>query len=404
MGLLTPERLKKFDPKLQRKYMSIAQQQGKLSKENGSTTKLHLDEIENAVIGRVNLNKEQRNHPAVGLMVAEMQRRYQKAVTKLAAGGDENASQNAFREILGDFEREYAVNGEDIKTTNDVIELYKKTTLGANPPSNAEAKARFAGIAEALKDPNSVENGHLMTTAELEAAAKNYGKPGFTPGAVATFIGQQLGIDPLTVLNKQLELKGMDVLPPTPAMEIINNQTPLQKQLLLKYKSPQRSARGLAAEKYSPEIVPKGYGQMIQQSASKHGLPPSVIAGLIETESGWNPNAVSSAGARGLAQFMPATAAEFGVSPNNPQSAIDGAAKYLKYLVDYFKGDMRLAIFAYNGGMGNIERYGGPIPGSQENQEYYGKVMNGAYKYGYGKQSLQDPGLMRPSIAAQIPS
>jgi hypothetical protein len=247
----------------------------------------------------------------------------------------------------------------------------------------------------------------MFTETELKKLYKGYGKPGFTTGATADFIAQQLGVDPLTVINKQLgllKIPGMEALPPSPAMEIINNVTPEQKQLLLKYQTPERSTRGLATDGYKPEIVPKGYGEMIQQSAAKYGIPPSIIAGLIETESAWNSTAVSRAGARGLAQFMPATAAEFGVRPNDPQSAIDGAGKYLKYLLDYFNGDMRLAIFAYNGGMGNIERYGGPIPGSQENQEYYGKVMAGAYKYGYGKQSLQDPGLMRPSIAAQMPS
>jgi soluble lytic murein transglycosylase-like protein len=187
-------------------------------------------------------------------------------------------------------------------------------------------------------------------------------------------------------------------------MEVVNNLTPRQQQLLQKYKTPERSARGLGGTgKYEASTVPKGYGEAIQQSADKYGIPPSIIAGLIETESNWNPNAVSHAGARGLAQFMPATAAEQGVNVSDPMSSIDGAAKYLSYLVDYFKGDMRKAIFAYNGGMGNIEKYGGPIPGSKENQEYYGKVMNGAYKYGYGKQSLQDPAVMRPSIAAQIP-
>ena len=101
---------------------------------------------------------------------------------------------------------------------------------------------------------------------------------------------------------------------------------------------------------------------------------------------------------------MDPTAAEFGVNVYDPKSSIDGAARYIKYLVDYFKGDMRLAIFAYNGGMGNIERFGGPIPGNRENQEYYDKVIKGAYKYGYGKQSLSEPATMRPSIAAQIPS
>ena len=59
---------------------------------------------------------------------------------------------------------------------------------------------------------------------------------------------------------------------------------------------------------------------------------------------------------------------------------------------------MRLAIFAYNGGMGNIQKFGGPIPGSRENQEYYGKVIRNAGKYGYGKQALRDPAILRPSI------
>jgi hypothetical protein len=398
MGLLSPERLRKYDPKLQSRYMSTAQQQAKLSKESNGYQK-QMDAIKDLVESRVKLNKQNANHLAVGLMVTEMQRRYQLAVTKLAVGGDTMAAQNALAEITNDFRGQFP----DGVGTNEVIAGYEKATLGRYSTNNAESKARFAGIAEAIKTPNAIYDSHLMLQGELEAIVKGYGKPGFQPGAVATFIGQQLNVDPLTVLNGQLKLKGMDVLPPSPAMEILNNQTPQQKQLLLKYKTPERSARGLASEKYEPGVVPGGYGEMIQQSSAKHGIPPSILAGLIETESRWNPNAVSPAGAKGLAQFMDPTAAEFGVSPFNPQSAIDGAAKYLKYLVDFFKGDMRLAIFAYNGGMGNIQKFGGPIPGSQENQEYYGKVMNGAYKYGYGKQSLAEPAVMRPSIQAQIP-
>jgi hypothetical protein len=403
MGLLTPERLRKFDPQLQRKYMSTAQQQANLSKESGGS-KVQLDAIKDAVESRVKLNKSMASHPAIGLMVAEMQRRYQTSVTKLAVGGDTNAANTALTEVLSDFDRMFPTSGEDKMGTNDVIQAYSKATLGQYGQNTNEVKARFSGISEALKTPNAVEDSHLMKQDELERIMKGYGKPGFSPGPIATFIGQQLGVDPLTVLNKQLELKGMDALPPTPAMEVVNNLTPRQQQLLQKYKTPERSARGLGGTgKYEASTVPNGYGEAIQQSADKYGIPPSIIAGLIETESNWNPNAVSHAGARGLAQFMPATAAEQGVNVSDPMSSIDGAAKYLSYLVDYFKGDMRKAIFAYNGGMGNIEKYGGPIPGSKENQEYYGKVMNGAYKYGYGKQSLQDPAVMRPSIAAQIP-
>ncbi len=397
MGLLTPERLKEFDPKLQRKYMSVAQQQAKLSKESGGN-KIQMTAIEDAVIGRVNLNKEQRNHPAVGLMVAEMQRRYQKAVTKLAIGGDENAAQNALREILGDFEREYAINGKDIKTTNDVIELYKRTTLGANPPSNAEAKARFAGIAEALKTPSSIEDSYLLTQEELKAATKNYGKPGFTPGATATFIGQQLGVDPLTVLNKQLELNDMDVLPPTPAMEIVNNLTPTQQRLLNKYKTPERSSRGFGGTgTFKPEVVPHGLGQTIQSSAKKYDVPPAILAGLVEAESSWKRGQVSPAGAIGMAQIMPATAQELGVDPRIPEQAIEGAAKYLRHIMDTKGVDINTALYMYNAGPNR-----GSYPYGQENKEYLQKVLKFSYKYGNGSQTLTNPQSFRSSVLAYV--
>ena len=150
---------------------------------------------------------------------------------------------------------------------------------------------------------------------------------------------------------------------------------------------------------YTPELVPGGYGQTIASAAKKYGIDPSILAGLIDAESSFNPNAISPSGAEGLGQFMPATAAEQGVDVNDPISSINGAAKYLAYLRDYFGGDMEKAIYAYNGGMGNIQRYGGPIPGNRENQEYYKKVIRKATKYGYGKQALKDPALLRPSLA-----
>ena len=78
--------------------------------------------------------------------------------------------------------------------------------------------------------------------------------------------------------------------------------------------------------------MPNGYGNAIQSAAQKHGIDPSILAGLIETESSWDPAAISPSGARGLGQFMPATAREFGVDVNDPISSINGAAQYLKYL------------------------------------------------------------------------
>ena len=142
---------------------------------------------------------------------------------------------------------------------------------------------------------------------------------------------------------------------------------------------PRRASMGGGS--FNPNSVPSGYGAAINQAAQRNNIPAEILAGLIETESNFNPNAVSPVGARGLAQFMPPTAAEFGVNVADPMSSIDGAARYLRYLIDYFDGDMNKAIYAYNGGMGNIEQFGGPIPGNQENQEYLTKVLNNARKY-----------------------
>jgi len=402
MNLLTPERLAKFDPKLQARYGQTANRIGKLRSENGNF-KAANTAIEERIKGLVKMDKMSIGDPVVGMMISKMQREYQEEVTKLAIGGDPNAGQTALKIIDDKIQASVAQFNGNPKL---ITKFYKSQTLDKISSPTAYEAEKLNNVNRVLLEggKDALSNIGIHTKEELENIVKNYGKPGWSAGAALNYAAELQGIDPITALNKQLELFDMDVLPPTPAMEVVNDLSPKQRQLLERYKTPERSSRGFATDGYRKEIVPKGYGDLIQQASDKHGIPASIIAGLIETESAWNPTAVSNAGARGLAQFMPATAAEWGVRPNDPQSAINGAGAYLKYLVDYFKGDMRKAIFAYNGGMGNIEKYGGPIPGSRENQEYYGKVMKGAYKYGYGKQSLQDPGLMRPSIAAQIPS
>ena len=399
LNLLTPERLAKYDPILQRKYNSIAGQTAKLRRENDNFTSQN-DAIEDKIKFLVKLDPMSSANPAIGMFVTKMQQEYQQEVTRLAVTGDANPAATALGVILGKIDAATAgFNGNP----KQITEFYSSQTIGKLGTPAGNTAVRFEGLREALKTPTSIEDSYLLKPEELKEATRNYGKPGFTPGPAVEFIAQRLNVDPLTVLNKQLELNGMEPLPPSPAMEFVNTQTPQQKQLLERYKTPERSARGLASQNFAPEVVPKGYGQMVTDAATANGIPPSILSGLIETESAWNPNAMSSAGAKGLAQFMDPTAAEFGVNVYDPKSSIDGAARYLKYLVDFFKGDMRLAIFAYNGGMGNIQKFGGPIPGNRENQEYYDKVIKGAYKYGYGKQSLSEPATMRPSIAAQIP-
>ena len=403
MNLLTPGRLKKFDPKLQKKYMSTAQAQAKLSKANDDF-KVQEDAIKDMVEFRANVTRDSKKHPTVGLMTAKMQQRFHQLVGEAALAGDTNPAQTALERVIQEFQ---ALDKDPTFFTNQ--RGYKGVLRSEAATLDATKEAAHTLLqldtymnlygSDALDKPDS-----MFSEEQLESMSKGYGEAGFQINPQLDYVAQKLGVDPLTVLNRQRKANGMSELPPSPAIEIIQNElSPTQQRLLNQFKTPERSARGMSGiSEYKPELVPKGYGEMIRNAAGSYAIDPAILAGLIETESGWNPNAVSKAGAKGLAQFMDPTATEFGVNPFDPLSAIDGAANYLKYLVDYFNGDLRLAIYAYNGGMGNIKRYGGPIPGNAENQEYYGKVIKAAGKYGYGKQALADPGTMRSSIAQQL--
>jgi hypothetical protein len=121
------------------------------------------------------------------------------------------------------------------------------------------------------------------------------------------------------------------------------------------------------------------YADLFTQAGSRYGIDPAVLAGMARTESGFDSSAVSPAGARGLMQFMPATAAGLGVDTSDPASSIDGAARYLSQLTEQF-GSTRLALAAYNAGPGTVQRYGG-IPPYGETQSYVQKVTSAAEAY-----------------------
>jgi hypothetical protein len=108
-------------------------------------------------------------------------------------------------------------------------------------------------------------------------------------------------------------------------------------------------------------------------SAKRHGVPPALLAAVAKVESNYNPNAVSPAGARGLMQFMPATARDYGINPMDPAQAVEGAARKLAADLRAF-GSVSLALAAYNAGAGAVRQYGG-IPPYAETQAYVPKVL-----------------------------
>lgn len=116
------------------------------------------------------------------------------------------------------------------------------------------------------------------------------------------------------------------------------------------------------------------YTELFEEAGRRWDVDPALLAAVAQTESAFNPRAVSPAGAQGLMQFMPATAAEMNVDPWDPASAIDGAARYLRSSLDRF-GSNELAIASYNAGPAAVARYG-DVPPFTETQNYVRKVLD----------------------------
>jgi len=122
------------------------------------------------------------------------------------------------------------------------------------------------------------------------------------------------------------------------------------------------------------EVRPRGINETVDAIAATQSLPPQLVHSVIQVESNYNPLAVSAKGAQGLMQLMPDTARRFGVANSfDPVDNIQGGTRYLRYLVDLYKGDYNLALAAYNAGEGAVDKYG-TIPPYRETLNYLVQV------------------------------
>lgn len=123
------------------------------------------------------------------------------------------------------------------------------------------------------------------------------------------------------------------------------------------------------------------FDKEIRRIGRRYSVDPSLIKAIIHTESAFDHRAVSTQGAQGLMQLMPATARELRVSnPFNPRENIEGGTRYFRKLMDSFNGDLILSLAAYNAGPGMVMRAGG-VPKIPETRRYVNKVLKRYKKY-----------------------
>jgi soluble lytic murein transglycosylase-like protein len=150
----------------------------------------------------------------------------------------------------------------------------------------------------------------------------------------------------------------------------------------------------------SPVIEPSAtVNALVASIARRHNVEPSLVDSVIRVESNYNPNAVSSAGAMGLMQLIPSTARRFGVNNTfHPEQNIEGGVRYLKYLIQLYNGDERLALAAYNAGEGAVAKYKG-IPPYAETQNYVYQVGK---KLGQSREAEKKAKASNPETKPEI--
>ncbi len=139
------------------------------------------------------------------------------------------------------------------------------------------------------------------------------------------------------------------------------------------------------------DSISRAMNGYIQEAATKHGVDPLLIKAVIKAESNFDLTAISTKGAQGLMQLMPATAKELQIAdPLDPMENIAGGTKYLRSLLDSYNWDMELSLAAYNAGPGNVK---GSIPNIPETKIYVSKVLGNYRLYRKNKSAYAEPRL-----------
>ncbi len=228
--------------------------------------------------------------------------------------------------------------------------------LGVSLPRTSEEQATVGAPVASLA---AAQPGDLLLFAGSDGTASS-------PGHVGIYVGNGQMIDaPYTGTTVQVQA--------VPADQVVGIRRVLPDRSGAEVAAPSAVSPG-GPTQMGNVAVPAQYAGTIEQAAASNGIPASLLAALLYHESRFEPGAVSSAGAEGIAQFMPATAAGMGVDPTDPTSSIEGAAQLLGSYTRQF-GSYADALAAYDAGSSAVVRYGG-VPPYAETQAYVPAVLS----------------------------
>ena len=199
--------------------------------------------------------------------------------------------------------------------------------------------------------------------ARIAQLQEQFGMPGNIPG---------MGFS--QKLEKEMQ-KAMGAEPAAQAEETVQASSVDKAQAISAVQKTENAKKISSKVLDDMPLADQNLSTLIEAAARKYKVDPKLVAAVAEVESNGNQNAVSSAGAIGVMQLMPDTAASLGVDPYNKQQNIEGGAKYLRQMLDTFGGDTKKAVAAYNAGPGAVKDYGG-VPPYKETQNYVSKVLD----------------------------
>lgn len=430
-GLLNDENLSQFHYTIQLGYSNLKDLQVKSRAENGN-----FKGVKEELYKTAQANATTMPDGSAGPTVRPLSDRYfnifqRRLSANLIAASSEAGRPLTQQERQAAFDNARQITVEELRQwtqdpanrTKDGYVIYPPTREATSAArSYLQEKLRIDNIiatrgVQALHTPNALLNRERLATigTDITEIMRNLDHD-------IEYMSEQYGLHPIQLINYAREALDLPPIEPTPAMKrLMELPAQISKPFYSKTNNqPFQNVRNMSAiGSYEPTFVPGGHGQRIQRQASKYNLHPGLVAGQTEKESSFVATRESNSGAVGLLQVMQDGALKEYNTVNgtsltmadmeDPDKNLEVGTWYLRYVLDnYVDGDLNMALYAYNYGIGNVrdsmaatgqpyneEKYDekGNFTGWGKNleaYEYVSKTLKFAAKYGY-TDALRDP-------------